>query len=141
MSEQANLQANVELIQAAYAAFSRGDIQSILDSLTPNVEWIAAPVEPVAGTYRGKEEVAHFFRKVDELADYSAFEPREYIAQTDRVVVLGYYRATAKRTGRIFECNWAMAFTVQDGKISQFQEFTDTAALNAALATASAATA
>jgi ketosteroid isomerase-like protein len=34
-----------------------------------------------------------------------------------------------------------MAFTLQDGKISQFQEFTDTAALNAALATASAATA
>ena len=73
MSEQANLQANVELIQAAYAAFSRGDIQSILDSLTPNVEWIAAPDEPVAGTNRGKEEVAHFYRKVDELADYSAF--------------------------------------------------------------------
>jgi ketosteroid isomerase-like protein len=141
MSEQANLQANVELIQAVYAAYGRGDIQSMLESLSANVEWIAAPVEPVAGTYRGRDEVAHFFRKVSDLTDFASFEPREYVAQGDRVLVLGHYRGTMKSTGRIFDCEWAMAFTVQDGKITQFQEFTDTGAVSAALTAASAATA
>ena len=75
MSEQAN----VELIRAAYAAFKRGDIQSILDSLSKNVEWVAAGVQPVAGTYRGKDEVGVFFNKVNELAEYLSFEPNEYV--------------------------------------------------------------
>jgi ketosteroid isomerase-like protein len=137
MSEQAN----VELIRAAYAAFKRGDIQAILDSLSKNVEWVAAGVQPVAGTYRGKDEVGVFFNKVNELAEYLSFEPNEYVAQGDRVVVLGSYRARAKNTGRIYECDWAMAFTVEDGKVSRFQEFTDTATIETALSAAAVASA
>ena len=139
MSQQANVQANVELIQAAYAAFKRGDVQTILDSVSDTVEWIAAPVEPLAGTYRGRDEVAGFFQKVNEIAEYSSFEPREYVAQGDRVIVLGSYRAKVKSTGRFYDCDWAMAFTVEDGKITEFQEFTDTATITSALPAASAA--
>ena len=137
MSEQGN----VQVIQAAYAAFEREDIQSILDSLSERVEWIGPEVEPVAGTYRGKDEVAGFFRKANEIAEFSSFEPREYVAQGDRVIALGSYRAKARSTGRFYECDWAMAFTVEDGKITEFQEFTDTATIAAALAGASAASA
>jgi uncharacterized protein len=135
MSEQAN----VQIVQNAYAAFKRGDIQTILDSLSKDVEWIAPGVEPVAGTYHGREEVALFFQRVNEISEFSSFEPSEYVAQGDRVVVLGHYTATVRNTGRVYDCDWAMAFTVQQGKISKFQEYTDTAALVAALQTASAA--
>ena len=137
MSEQGN----VQVIQAAYAAFEREDIQSILDSLSERVEWIGPEVEPVAGTYRGRDEVAGFFLKVNEIAEFSSFEPREYVAQGDRVIALGFYRAKVKSTGRSYECDWAMAFTVEDGEITEFQEFTDTATIAAALAGASAASA
>ena len=108
MSEQGN----VQVIQAAYAAFERGDIQSILDSLSERVEWIGPEVEPVAGTYRGRDEVGGFFRKVHEIAEFSRFEPREYVAQGDRVIALGSYRAKVRSTGRFYECDWAMAFTI-----------------------------
>jgi ketosteroid isomerase-like protein len=78
---------------------------------------------------------------VNDISEFSSFEPREYVAQGDRVIALGSYRANVKSTGRFYECDWAMAFTLQDGKISQFQEFTDTAAIAAALPAASAASA
>jgi ketosteroid isomerase-like protein len=135
MSEQAN----VQLIQAAYAAFKRGDIQTILDSLSEGVKWVAADVAPVAGTYHGRNEVAGFFRKVNETAEYLSFEPREFVAQGDRVVVLGSYRAKVKATGRFYDCDWAMAFLVEHGKVTEFREYTDTAAIAAALAATSAA--
>lgn len=132
-------EANVQVVQEAYAAFKRGNIQAILDSLSKDVEWIAPGVEPVAGMYRGPDEVARFFQQVNEISEFSSFEPGEYVAQRDRVVALGHYRATVRNTGRQYDCDWAMVFTFQDGKISKFQEYTDTAAIVAALQTASAA--
>jgi ketosteroid isomerase-like protein len=135
MSEQGN----VQVVQEAYAAYKRGDIQTILDRLTKDVKWIAPGVEPIAGTYHGPDEVARFFRQVNEISEFSSFEPDEYVAQGDRVVVLGHYQGIARNTGRVYECDWAMAFTVQDGKISKFQEYTDTAALAVALQIASPA--
>lgn len=135
MSEEAN----VQVVRDAYAAYQRGDIQNILDSLTQNVEWVSAPVAPFAGTYRGPGEVANFFQKVAENFEFSRFEPREFVAQGDRVIALGHYTATMRSTGRVVESDWVMAFTVGDGKISRFQEYTDTAAVVAALQAASAA--
>jgi ketosteroid isomerase-like protein len=135
MSEQAN----VQVVQAAYVAFTRGDIQSILNTLSDDVEWIEPPVEPLGGTYRGREGVAKFFQKVSETSDFSSFEPREFVAQGDRVVALGHYSATVRATGRVYGCDWAMVFTFTNGKISRFQEFTDTAAYAAALGTAASA--
>jgi ketosteroid isomerase-like protein len=80
-----------------------------------------------------------FFQKVNEISEFASFEPREYVAQGDRVMALGSYRAKVKSTGRIYECDWAMAFTVENGKVTEFQEYTDTAAIAAALPAASAA--
>ena len=137
MSEEAN----VQVVREAYAAYLRGDIQSILDSLADEVQWKAVPVEPVAGTYHGRAEVANFFEKVAGNFEFSRFEPREFIAQGDRVVVLGHYTATARGTGRTVDSDWAMAFTLSDAKISRFQEYNDTAAVAAAFQTTSAAAA
>src|ERR1700682_3161695 len=98
MSEQAN----VQIIQEAYAAFTRGDIPSLLESLSEDVEWIEPPVEPLGGPYRGRESFAKFFERVNELSDFASFEPREYVAQGDRVVALGHYKATVRGTGRVY---------------------------------------
>jgi ketosteroid isomerase-like protein len=137
MSEQANAQA----IQEAYAAFKRGEIQTILNSVSENVEWIAPGVEPVAGTYHGRDGVATFFRKVNDLVEFANFEPREYVAQGERVVALGSYRAKVRANGRFYQADWAMAFTFAGGKIVRFQEFTDTGAIAAAFEAGAAASA
>lgn len=137
MSEEVN----VQVVRDAYAAFQRGDIQNVLDSLADDVEWVSVPVEPLAGTYRGPGEVASFFQKVGENFEFSRFEPQEFVAQGDRVVVLGHYTATVRSTGRELDSDWAMAFTLSDGKVSRFQEYNDTAAVAAAFQTTSAAAA
>lgn len=60
------------------------------------------------------------------------FEPREFIAQGDQVVVLGEERMRIKATGRIAENRWVMVFALRDGRIVRFREFDDTAAVAAA---------
>jgi ketosteroid isomerase-like protein len=89
---------------------------------------------PFSGERKGKAAVAEFFRQVAESEDFEQFEPREFVAQGDKVVALGHYRAVVKATGRTFGSDFVMVFTLRDGKIAAFQEFTDSAGINAAFA-------
>lgn len=133
---------NTKTVQEAYAAFGRGDVQGILDRLTDDVIWMgvygAAAHVPTSGERRGKAAVATFFKQVSETVNFSRFEPKEFVATGDKVVALGHY--TAKTSiGKTFDSDFAMVFTLRNGKVSHFQEFGDSAAINAAYTAVGAA--
>ena len=65
---------------------------------------------------------------------FQSFEPREFIAQGDKVAVLGHYVGRAKPTGRSFETDWVMIFTLRNGLVTRFIEFADSAGINEAFA-------
>ena len=127
---------NTAVVQKAYADFSRGDIASLLSSLDEGVEWISPGKSPASGLRKGRAEVAEFFRIVNETWEFLSFEPRDYIATGDRVVALGHYHARSRQTGRDAGSDWAMVFTVRDGKVTRFQEYADTVILESALTAA-----
>jgi uncharacterized protein len=134
-------QQNIELAKAGYAAFGRGDIPGLLALLDANVEWKTPGASdlPTAGTRRGPAEVADFFRILNELADFEHFEPQTFLADGDRVVVLGIDRLKIKGgSGKSLSEAWCHVFTVRGGKIVAFEEYFDTAAFAAELKTAAA---
>jgi ketosteroid isomerase-like protein len=127
---------NLRIVQDAYAAFGRGDIQSLMGAFADDISWQAvtgSKHHPLAGVLRGKSQVQDFFKRLPEIQTFEEFEPREFIAQGDRVVVLGHYRARVMKGGT-FESDWAMVYRMRDGKVTQFQEFTDVVAVDAAFA-------
>jgi ketosteroid isomerase-like protein len=129
---------NTKVVQDAYAAFGRGDIPALLTYLTDDVRWqpvvgTTAQV-PFSGEREGKAKVAEFFELVADFERFEQFEPREFVAQGDKVVAIGHYRAVTKPTGRSFESDFVMVFTLRGGKVARFQEFTDSAGINAAFA-------
>ena len=123
-------QANVGVVQQGYEALGRGDIPALLDLMADDVEWTlqGPPVIPWAGTRRGREGVAKFFSLLGETLEFERFEPREFVAQGDTVVVLGYERSLVKPTGRTFGQEWAHVYTLRDGKIAKGRFIEDTAA-------------
>jgi uncharacterized protein len=129
---------NVSVVQNAYAAFGRGDIATLLGYMTDDIQWRpvigTAKHVPFSGERTGKAGVGEFFKQVAASEDFQQFDPREFVAQGDKVVALGHYRAVTKATGRTFESDFVMVFTLRDGKITAFQEFTDSAGINAAFA-------
>ena len=139
MSEQDNLR----IVQEGYADFARGDVQTLLGKFADDIEWVipGSKNNPLAGTYKGRNRVAEFFKLLSDLTEISTFEPREFVAQGDKVVVLGRETGRVKSTGRGFQSDWAMAFTLRNGKIVKFQEYTDTANLEAAFSGAQSASA
>jgi ketosteroid isomerase-like protein len=124
---------NTQVVKDAYAAFQRGDIAAILNMLDDNVEWQGVigteGVLPQAGVRRGRASVADFFQHVAETTDFTSFEPKEFVAQGDQVVAVGSYTARMKPSGQPVSSSWVMLFTVRNGKVLRFREFTDSAQL------------
>jgi uncharacterized protein len=120
---------NIEIVQEAYNKFSAGDIPGILNLLSEDINWQTPEIEnaPLGGARRGHAGASEFFALLDQTEEVTKFEPKEFIAQGDRVVALGTYGATVKETGRSYETDWVQIFTVKDGKITSFTEFFDNA--------------
>ena len=127
-------QGNVELVHKGYAAFGAGNLQEMLALMTPDIVWEfpASKAIPWSGTFTGPDQVARFFGALIEHSEPQVFEPLHFVASEDRVVALGHERFRVKSTGLIWACEFAHAFTVRDGKIARFREYTDTAAMAAA---------
>lgn len=129
MSEQ-----NTAIAKQAYDNFKSGNIQALLDQLSDDVTWELPEIEGVAlsGKRNGRDSVREFFATVARDQEVIEFEPREFVAQGDKVVSLGHYKWRVKDTGRDFASDFAHVFTIRDGKVSGFREYFDTAAAAAA---------
>jgi ketosteroid isomerase-like protein len=127
MSEQQN----IEVLQRAYEAFGRGDIETVLAQFDDTIEWFSpGPADlPISGTRRGRQQVADFFRVLDELFEYERFEPKKFIAQGDDVVVLGEETFRIRATGTRIELEWAQVCEMKNGKVMRFHEYVDVSAV------------
>ena len=131
---------NVELVRGGYEKFGSGDIPGLLALFSENIDWSTPHLEnaPFGGRLLGLEEVEKFFNLLVEAEDFAYFEPTEFIAKGDKVVVLGRAKSTVKTTGRDYEIDWVHIFTVHEGKVTNFAEFFDTALVDKAFQKAAA---
>jgi uncharacterized protein len=123
-------QENVQIVKDFFAAMGRGHKQGLLAWSAEDIEWIIPGEDwPLAGTHRGHAGLADLLQKVSEMVEISFLEPREFVAQGDRVLVVGFARGRIKATNRTFEDHWVFAITVRNGKLTNIQEYIDTQAL------------
>jgi len=122
-------QKNVQIVKDAFAAIGRGDIQGLLALSAESIEWIIPGEWPLAGTHRGHVGLADFFQKASELVETSFSESHEFVAQGDRVLVVGFARGRIKTTDKTFADHFIFAITVRNGKMTNIREYIDTLAL------------
>jgi ketosteroid isomerase-like protein len=126
---------NTRLAQSGYEAFGRGDLAALAELMADDIEWVhpGDPDEnPNGGTFKGKEAVLGWFGGLASTVDFTTFEPREFIAQDDKVVALVYAEATIRDTGRALVNHEAHVWTFRDGKVARLQIYLDTSAAAAA---------
>ena len=120
---------NKKVVQDAFAAFGRGDIPALIGTLSDDVDWHGVigvgPNVPQGGPRKGHKEVTKFFEQAGGTVDFKRFEPQKFVAEGDVVAVLGFYESVVKTTGKHFASDWVMVFTLSNGKIVKFREFSD----------------
>ncbi len=129
---------NSELVQQGYTLFSQGDIPGVLKLMSPNVAWVLPKLEnvPFTGSFQGVEGVAQFFSALSGAIDLLNYEPREFIAQGNKVVVLGANRYRVKGQKDEYEEKWVDVLTVENGKITRYEQYGNTAQLERAFKSA-----
>ena len=125
-----SIEGNVQLVKNFLAAIGDRDKEGLLALAAEDIEWII-PGEawPLAGTHRGYVGLEKLLQKANETIETSFPEPPEFIAQGDRVLVIGVATGKIKATNRTFKDEWVFDITVRDGKVAHIKEYIDTQAL------------
>ena len=125
-----SIEENVQIVKDFFAAIDDYNKQHLLALVAADIEWII-PGEgwPLAGTHRGHAGLENLLQKANETVETSYPEPPEFIAQGDRVMVVGFATGRIKATNKTFKDHWVFDITVRNGKLTKIREYIDTQAL------------
>ncbi|MBM7482060.1 ketosteroid isomerase-like protein [Bradyrhizobium sp. USDA 3686] len=124
-----SIETNIQTVKDFFAAIGRGDRETLLALIAEDIEWIIPGEDwPLAGTHRGHDGVADLLERASKSIETST-EPREFVAQGDRVLVVGFAKGKIKATNKTFRDDWVFAITVRNGKLTNIREYVDTQAL------------
>jgi ketosteroid isomerase-like protein len=129
---------NIRTIQEIYEAFGKGDIRTILDGVTDDVDWAAetsSTAAPWYGVRHGRDGVASFFEAFGSTMEVQEFNPRSFAANDSEVHTVVQFRATSRGTGKAVDQHLHHYFRFEGGKIAFYRGTEDTAQTEAALRT------
>jgi ketosteroid isomerase-like protein len=123
-------QENSQVVKDFFAAIGSGDKQRLLSLVAEDIEWIIPGKDwPLAGTHRGHAGLAAVLQKASEEIEMTYPEPPEFVAQGDRIMVVGVATGKIKATNKPFKDDWVFDITVRNGKVTNIREYIDTQAL------------
>jgi hypothetical protein len=124
-----SIEKNIQTVKDLFAAIGRGDREALLALVAEDIEWIIPGEDwPLAGTRHGHARLADLLETASKSIETST-EPREFVAQGDRVLVVGVATGKIKATNKPFKDDWIFAITVRDGRLTNIREYVDTQAL------------
>lgn len=117
---------NVELVKEFYTLFKKQD-RTFLELCDNSIEWTVMENIPNGGTHIGKKDVFddYFPKLFSNFAEFHAVT-NEFIGVDNKVMVLGTYKIVSKADKK-FDAPFAHIYTIRDGKIAKFRQYTDTA--------------
>jgi ketosteroid isomerase-like protein len=113
------------VLREVYDAFAAGDGEA-LGRLIGDTHWVEASGGPFGGVYRGLGEIAeNVFGPIGrDVQKFTAIPDEILPVGDDKAIGLGFYRGTTK-AGPL-ETRFAHLGTVKDGRMTHFEQFTDT---------------
>jgi ketosteroid isomerase-like protein len=121
---------NIQTIRTIYDAFGRGDVQTILDQVTDDVDWAADAADDTApwwGVRNGKEAVGRFFADVAGSIEVLEFTPVDLAASDNAVMSFVRFRYRGLDSGMEAGANLHHYFRFRDGKVEYYRGSEDTA--------------
>jgi ketosteroid isomerase-like protein len=107
---------NKQTSEGGYAAFSRGDAEGALSTISDSVEWVVGGDNALTGVYHGKDEVGGMWAKLGGRG--FSTEPSEFLADGDKVVVRTTWRVGGDESRAVDVASYDAS-----GKVAHFESF------------------
>lgn len=121
---------NLGLVKSLYAAFSTGDVPTVLAAFDPNIEWKEAENGPLADNnpYIGPQAILDgvFMRCMQKFEGF-VVHPVSFIDDGETVAAEGRYTGKANATEIALDAQFVHVWHFRAGKVVRFQQYTDTA--------------
>ena len=125
-----SIEENIQIVKDFFAAMGSYNKQALLALVAEDVEWIVPGEDwPLAGTHRGHAGLAAVLQKASKEIEMAYPKPPEFVAQGDRVLVIGIATGKINATNKPFKDDWVFDITVRDGKVTNIREYIDTQAM------------
>jgi ketosteroid isomerase-like protein len=116
-------QTNVELVQAALAAYFTNDEATLRELVAPDAIISPPPDQPEAGNYHGYDGFVRLTAEWMEAWEGHALEVQRIWEVEDFVFLTALQRAQGRSSGLSIDNPVAFAFSVQQGKIVRLWMF------------------
>jgi ketosteroid isomerase-like protein len=126
-------QDNVDVVQGAWDAFGRGDIETVLEAISPAAQTRIPESLPWGGTYVGPDGFRDFLAGLTERFEQFTATPEKVLGADDNHVVVVARTKGRTKAGSAFEGSAIWLYQLRDGKIADAETFGDTARVLEAL--------
>ena len=128
---------SVEKVRGLYEAFAQGDVSTVVGGMDAGIQWREAegnPYQPSGAAWVGPDAIVEnlFMKLVSEWDGFSV-HPGQYHDAGETVVVEGRYTGTYLATKADIDAQFCHVFKFKNGKVTSFQQFTDTAQMQKAM--------
>jgi uncharacterized protein len=126
-------QDNVDVIESAFAAFGKGDIEGVLRYFSDSAEIVAPESVPWGGEYEGPEGMRTFLAKLLEHFTEFKSTPTKVLGADDNHVVVVARNTGRTKSGNRIENEVVWIYQLREGAVTSARAYGDTAALLEAL--------
>ena len=121
-------QENIDAFKRGLEAGNRGDVETLLGILDPEVEWHSALHALLGGeqmVFRGHDGVREMLRDLNDAFDEIQIEISEIRDLGDRLVAIGHTRNRGRESGAETESPIAFVVEFKDGKAISLRAYLD----------------
>lgn len=116
---------NVEIIRRGFVAYNLGDVEAVLETADPDIEFVPLRSLVVGGSYRGHDGIRRFFEDLDEEWENFSIANEEFRDREDSVLLLGEFEARGKASGMQVHSPVAWLFELSAGKVVRMRAYSN----------------
>ena len=114
---------NLETVRAGYAAFVRGDMETLMSLYNDDAVHIVPGESQVSGAHKGKDSILGLYGKLFELSNGTLSIQLDHVLSDGGDRVVSIHTSSLEKDGETFTQTEALLFTLVNGKVAEIQDF------------------
>ena len=125
-----DVEQNLETVRQGYAAFSSGDMDTLMTLYADDAVHIVPGESRVSGAHKGKESILALYGALFELSAGTLSIHLDHVLSDGGERVVAIHTSSMEKDGETFTQTEALLFSFVNGKVAEIQDFFADISLN-----------